>query len=284
MKKEKDIITIYEPNKLLKIGFFRIWGVMFSDFLTSYHLGWRLFVRDFSAKYKQQILGVLWVFIIPIMAVLSFTLMAKAKVLNVEGINAPYPIYSFLSVAIWGLLQAMIVNVTGVINKTGGMIAKINFPKESLLVSPVYIAMIDFILKIILFIFVCLFYRFYVHPLNILYIFTLIPTILFGIGLGLFLTVFGAVIKDVSSFLSYFFQFLMIVTPIMYKKPADSILGKIATYNPLYYLVVVPRDLMLFGQSDDIKPFIYCVIISVVLFFAGWRFYKISISKIIEKV
>lgn len=282
MRKLKHVV--YVPNQFVKMGFTKLLPLMLRDFVSSFSLGWRLFMRDFTSKYKQQVFGILWVVIIPCIAVLSFFLLAEASVLNIGGIDAPYPIYAFLSVAIWGLIQGVISAMSGVINSARSMVIQINFAKEALLISPLFISILDFGIKMLLFILLVVFWDFSLDPFNIIYVLLVIPAILFAAGLGMFFSIVGSIIKDVQNFISFFFQFLLLATPIMYALPEDTLLGRVSLYNPFYYLVVVPRDLILFGHTEYFQPFWYCSVLSLIVFIAGWRFYKIATTRILEKV
>ncbi|MCG8568946.1 MAG: ABC transporter permease [Spirochaetes bacterium] len=277
--------NIYEPNKYIKIGLLKVWFIMFRDLKSAISLGWRLFLRDFRAKYEQQVFGVLWVLFIPLVAVLSFTLLANASIINIGEVEAPYTVYAFLGVTFWGLVQTLITQEAGILKIAGPFVKQINFPREALIISPLLISLLDFVIKLVLFVFICIFYQYFINISHILYIFTIIPAILFSLGIGLFLSIIGAILKDVTNIITYMFQFLLFITPVMYPKPQqDSILGKITEFNPLYYLIAVPRDLILFGKSDSLIPYMYCSAITLFIFLFAWKFYKVSIERIVEKI
>lgn len=276
--------SIYEPNQYSKSNLFRLFTIMIKDLIISAPLGWRLFLRDFSAKYRQQFLGVLWAIIVPIVALIPFVLLARASVLKVDDIGVPYPLYAFLGISLWHVFQGVTVNTSAIVNNAGSMISKINFPRESLLISPLMVSLVDFVIRLLLFILLCLMLGHYASLERLYMLPAVLPALFFGLGMGMFLSIIGAVFKDITTVLSYFFQFVMLATPILYQKPAASLLGKIAEYNPLFYLVAVPRDLIINGRSDMMTSYWYCAAGSVVFFLVGWRFYKVAIARIIEKV
>lgn len=282
--KKKTTVQVYEPNKYIKINIFLSYFTIFSSLMSSFHLGWRIFVRDFKAKYQQQLLGFLWVIIAPAVAVCTYSLLAQASILNIRGITIPYPLYAFLSVSLWGIVQTTVIEEAKVINNAQAFITKINFHREALLYSPLFTSLVDLVIRMVLFILICLFYRYPLQPVNLLYIFFLLPALLFSLGIGMFFSIIGAVLKDVATILTYMFQFLLFITPVMYPLPEGSLLGEISKWNPLYYLIVVPRDLILYGESQYMKYFLYCSLIAGLLFFIGLRFYRVAIARIIEKI
>jgi len=282
MTREKEYI--HEPNKYLKLGFISFWKMLFDDLRRSYNLGWRLFVRDFVSRYKQRVLGVLWVLIIPLVAALSFTLLANSEVLQIQGMDVPYPIYVFVGVTFWNIIQGSIISLSNILNDARSIILQVNFPRVSLLISPFFTVILNFFIQLLFFFFICFFFKFNFPLFNIFYILCLIPAVFIGIGIGMLLAIIGAVIKDIGNIITYLFQFLLLVTPIVYPRPENSTIGDLASLNPLYYLVVVPRDLFLFGSSSEILPYFYFSLLAVALFFIGWRFYTVAVVRITEKV
>ena len=65
----------YRPNKWSEEGSFCLWREMCRDLGSSLELGCRLFIRDFSAKYRQSLLGAAWVVIFPVFTVGVFVLL-----------------------------------------------------------------------------------------------------------------------------------------------------------------------------------------------------------------
>ena len=78
---------------------------MFSDMLTSRGLGYRLFIRDFTAKYKQSLFGFLWVIFLPLFTVAVFVGMNRAGILNIKDTTIPYTVFVLFGITVWSLLQ-----------------------------------------------------------------------------------------------------------------------------------------------------------------------------------
>lgn len=95
----------YMPDKYLKLGV-RVWVKMFQELIKSRDLIWRLFVRDFLAKYKQTVLGVLWAIIMPLLMVGTFVFLSRTGVLNIGKTDVPYPIFVLVGLSIWQLFAA----------------------------------------------------------------------------------------------------------------------------------------------------------------------------------
>jgi lipopolysaccharide transport system permease protein len=96
----------------------------------------------------------------------------------------------------------------------------------------------------------------------------IIPLLLLTFGLGLILSILNAVIRDFGTLLSIGMTFLLFLTPVLYVRPQTGILAVFSIYNPLYYLVSVPRDLVLGGPvtSAGWMGFLLSSILSAILF------------------
>ena len=64
--------TIYRPHQRHELGFFRTWIVMASHIIDARELIWQLFNRDFFASYKKSFIGISWIFISPIVGIISW--------------------------------------------------------------------------------------------------------------------------------------------------------------------------------------------------------------------
>ena len=90
--------NLYAPNRHLKLGI-RIWAEMFQELIRSRELIWRLFLRDFLAKYKQTVLGILWAIIMPLLMVGTFVFLNRAGVINIGKTEIPYPVFALLGLS-----------------------------------------------------------------------------------------------------------------------------------------------------------------------------------------
>lgn len=285
-RQEKDtgIINFYEPNKDLKKGFFGMWNVMFREVGASAGLGWRLFLRDFSAKYRQSSLGYLWTLIIPIITVLTFIFLNKSQVLNIGEIDIPYPLFALFGITIWGIIQETVVGVSLVLDASVGLVRKINFPKLSLVYSPVLIALVNFFIKIVIVIILCIYFGTVPSIYALYFPILLIPIFLLSIGIGFYFSIVGAIFKDVANYLIVIFQILMLVTPVLYSAPQKGFFLTINRYNPFFYLIYTIRDVTFIGEFNYRLGFLISVIVCIVIFLTGWRFYHLATSRIAEKI
>jgi len=278
------IKSYYEPNKDLKKGFWGMWKVMVGDLIRSAGLGWRLFLRDFSAKYRQSSLGYLWTIIIPVVTVLTFIFLNRSQVLNIGDVGIPYPIFALFGVTVWSIIQETVVGISMILNASVGLVRKINFPKISLVYSPVLITLVNFLIKVILVIILCIFYKIIPSICAFYFPLLLLPILLISIGLGFYFAILGAVFKDIGNYLVVLFQILMLITPVLYSVPDVTFFQIINKINPFFYLIYTIRDVVFLGKFNYGLGFSISLFISIIIFFSGWRFYHVATARIVEKV
>ncbi|MCK5011005.1 MAG: hypothetical protein KAS98_11000, partial [Deltaproteobacteria bacterium] len=82
VKESSQQITVYKPNQRHELGFFYTWAVMARNILNSKELIWQLFKRDFFASYKKSFVGISWIFLSPIMGIVSWVFLQQTGMLH----------------------------------------------------------------------------------------------------------------------------------------------------------------------------------------------------------
>ena len=141
--------TIYTPDSSLASPA-KMFREMFRDLALSRGLAWRLAVRDISAQYRQAFLGILWAFILPLANTLAWIFLNSSGVVKIADTALPYPVYVFTGTMIWAIfmdaLNAPLLQTTA----ARTMLAKLNFPREALIVSGIYQTLFNASIKIVL--------------------------------------------------------------------------------------------------------------------------------------
>ena len=78
--------------------------------------------------------------------------------------------------------------------------------------------------------------------------------------------------------------FLMFLTPVLYAKPAKGILASVTNYNPLYYMVSIPREVVLTGGTSEWKGFLISSAIAMIVFLGCLIIFHLTETRIAEKV
>lgn len=260
-------------------------------------LTYQLFRRDLFAFYKQSLLGVFWVVFVPLVTVGTFIVLKGSGVVAVGQIEAPYPVYAAIGIAIWQLFSQGLVAGANSLVAGGEMITRINFSKKSLVIASMGRTLVSFLVVVVLFVILLVYYAFngWTLPFRatlFLVPFTLIPIFLITLGLSFYLALINGVVRDVGTMLSMLLTFLMLLTPVLYERPKIGpdagqlarLLDWITEYNPLNYLVTGPRELLLNGSMSEPAAFWASAACSIALFLVSVVGFHLTETRIAERI
>lgn len=279
-----ETVITYEPDNSLKKGYLSIFSEIFNELKKNRWLTYQLFKRDFFALYKQSFIGIFWAFIVPLVSVGTFILLNRSGVFSIGDISVPYPLYALLGLAFWQLFSTGLIASVNSLVKAGPMIVKINFSKKSLVIASIGQAIISFLVQFIL---VCILFIFYQISPNIKILFLpllVIPAVLLTLGLGFILSLINGIMRDIGNVLALLMTFLMFLTPVLYAKPTTGILARLTNYNLLYYLVSVPRELVLQGTTTEWNGFLIASAISFIIFILCLVTFHLTETRVAEKI
>lgn len=277
-------ITTYEPDNSLKKGYLSIFMEIFNELKKNRWLTYQLFKRDFLAVYKQSFIGSVWALIIPLISVGAFIILSRSGIFSIGNIKAPYPIYALLGMAFWQLFSTGLIASSNSLVAAGTMITKINFSKKSLVIASLGRSIVSFLIQFVL---VALLFVYYgIMPSIAIFLLPLIiiPILLLTLGLGFILSLVNGVVRDVGNVLGVILTFLMFLTPVLYAKPTIGILAQATSYNPLYYLVSAPRDLVLTGTISELSGFFVMSMISIIIFIACLIIFHLTETRVAERI
>ncbi len=273
---------VYKKERTIKMG--ALLKASLSDMYRSRFLARQLAERDIKAQYRQSYLGILWAFVTPLATAAVWIFLNNSGTVRLSDTGVPYPVYAFSGTLIWSIIVASINSPMTSTNAAKGILTKINFPKEALLLSGIYKLLFDSSIKILLLVVFVFVFGVGFHYSLLLLPFAVLAAVLFGSTLGLFLTPLGLLYKDISKIISFGMQFLMYVTPVVYAIPKTGIMKTLMTYNPITPIVLTTRDLVVGFQPEFLNYFIGVLALCVPLLFLGLVIYRIAIPIIVERL
>lgn len=262
----------------------QLWTEMRQDLLDSRDLAWRLMVRDISAQYRQSFLGVFWAFVPPIVAAIGLTLASNAKVLNVGETSLPYPAYVMFSMTLWQTFVEALNGPVQAVIAAKPMLARINFPREAIILSQLGQVGFNFGIKLILIAALFLIFQIPVSWTVIFAPIALIHLIALGTAVGLMLAPIGALYEDVSRGLSLAVSAWLFITPVIFPPPQTGRFATLVQWNPVTPLLVSVRDLATLGMMSQPIAFWIASLVAVGGLLLGWTVYRIAMPFVIERM
>jgi lipopolysaccharide transport system permease protein len=257
---------------------------MWRDLLASRELAWRLMVRDISAQYRQSFLGIVWAFLPPIVMAASFTLANNARVINVGVTDIPYPAYVMFSTALWQTFVEALNGPVQAVTVAKPMLARVNFPREALILAKLGEVFFNFAIKTILIVALFIFFRVSVSWTVILMPVALIHLVLLGTFIGILLAPFGVLYQDVSKGLNLITSFWLFLTPVVYPVPNEGTFGSLVKLNPVTPLLVTTRELATTGVVSEPLGFWVVTGITIIGLLLTWIAFRLAMPFVVERV
>jgi len=211
-------------------------------------------------------------------------LLNSSGVLDVGSTTAPYPAWALLNLTVWQVFAAGLTATTGSIVAGGSMVVKINFPKSALVMASLGNILVETAIRTVMIVLVFAWYGVSPKATAALAPLVLIPVLALTLGMGLVLSLFNALLRDVIHIVTVGVSFLLFVTPVLYADPGQGLLSRWNTINPMAIFVGATRDLVLNGKLEDPVRFLWYSAASIVVFFVSWRFFNLVEPRMVERV
>jgi lipopolysaccharide transport system permease protein len=253
------------------------------DLYGSRFLARQLATRDIKSQYRQSLLGVFWSFAGPLSTALVWIFLNNSGAVGLDDTGVPYALFVFCGTLLWSTLKDSINMPLTATNGAKGIMSKINFPKEALILSGVYKQLFNSLFKFILMVVLLIFYQVVPSWSLLLFPLTFLILILVGVSFGLLITPIGMLYTDVAKAISMFMGFVMYLTPVVYVIPKEGFLKVLMELNPLTPLLEVNRSLLLGMDIAFLNYFMGLFLIMVPVFLIALAIYRVSIPVIVER-
>lgn len=280
---EDNIIT-YQPDNSLKKGYFHIFKEIYDEIVANKWLTYQLFKREFLSIYKQSFIGVFWAIIIPFISAGTFIILNRAGVFSIGDISVPYPLFAIMGLSLWQLFATGLISSSNALVKAGQMITKINFSKKALVFASSGQAIVSFFIQIVLLL--VLFFIYKIPPKIFILLLPLfaVPILLLTLGIGFILSLLNGIFRDIGNVLSVVVTFIMFLTPVLYVKPRIGLLAVLTRFNPMYYLIEMPRKLIFTGEAVHWQGYLISSIFSIVVFIICIIAFHLTETRVAERI
>jgi lipopolysaccharide transport system permease protein len=290
-------MVTYLPDNAVRRGYASLLGDIGVELIDSKFLTAQLFKRDLMAFYKQSLLGVFWIVLVPLITVGTFVMLRGSGIVSAGEIHVPYPIFATLGLAFWQIFAQGIIAGANSLVQSGDMITRINFSKKSLVIASLGRTIVSFLTLVLLSAVLMGYYAWTGHDVQVastawLAPFALLPIFLFTLGASFYLALANGIVRDIGTMLGVVVTFVMLLTPVLYERPlvtgdasaSAKLLDTLTTWNPLYYLVSAPRDLVLDGSIAEPQGFWLAAVASVAFFCVSLIGFHLAETRIAERI
>jgi len=235
--------------------------------------------RDIKLRYRQTLVGPMWIVLEPLLAAGVFTFVF-GKVANMKAPeHVPYYIFSFSGLLGWNLFSGMLTRASGSLVASSHLVAKVYFPRLILPLAAVCGTLVDFGVALAVMA-VLLVVNHIVPGIGLLTLpFWLALILMLGLGIGLCASALMVSYRDVNRFLGVCTTFLMWMSPVAYStsdavKKLPASLQFVYTLNPIAPLLEGLRWSLLGKGLINVGEIIYAALFSCGVLAAGALAFK----------
>lgn len=232
-----------------------------------------LVIKDIKLKYRRSYLGVLWTMLNPLLMMLVLTIvfstLFKRDIPN-------FPVYLLSGRILFEFYsQGTKMGMNAVVGSSA-LIKKVYVPKYIFPLSKVLFAFINLMFSMVALVIVIVVTQMPVSWTILLAPIPLIYLLLFSIGVSFILGSYTVFFRDIEHLYSVALTAWMYFTPLFY--PADIIPQQyqiIFKFNPLYYIIEMFRDVVMYGKIPTLQTNLICLAFSFSTLIVGvYVFYK----------
>jgi lipopolysaccharide transport system permease protein len=260
---------------IIKPGSSRLGVYYFTQLLNYKDLFLELTLRDLKVRYKQTVLGVVWVILQPLLPTLIFTILFGI-ILKLPSDDMPYPLFVFVGLTFWNFFSTSVVSSSGSLTGNEALIKKVFFPRILLPLSLIATNLIDFCISVLFMVVLMVYYKFFPHPLIFVALpLTIILMLLITSGLSFYLSALNVKYRDVKQVIPPIIQILIFLTPVIY--PVSLISGSkqwILALNPLTSAIEINRALLSGSLDYPIIFLLISFVIAIIVFVFGLLYFK----------
>lgn len=217
--------------------------------------------RDFKAKYKRSVLGVLWSLLNPLLTMIVQYLVFS----NLFRFDIPYyPVYLLCGIVIFNYFSEACGMTLASIVGNSNLITKVYVPKYIYPLTRIISSFINLLLALIPLFIVALASGLYPTKAYLLLPFVLVCLAVFCLGLGMLLSAAMVFFRDIQFLWGVISMIWMYLTPIFY--PESILPPNVAVLlkgNPMYYFIQFTRSCMIDGISPEPIVYVQCFLFAV---------------------
>ena len=180
-----------------------------------------LFVkRTYSTRYKQTILGPLWLILNPLITVILYCLVfGRVAGLSTDG--SPQFAFYLASNSIWSYFATCLTLTSTTFTDNSNVFGKVYFPRLTMPVATVLTGLLDLLIQVAMLAVVLIFYAVTGNPVHVGTGLLLIPVVIIqcamlGLGCGIIISSLTTKYRDLAIVVTFGVQLWMYASPVVY--------------------------------------------------------------------
>lgn len=238
--------------------------------------------KNFSAKYKDSVLGILWSVLQPLLIMIILTIIFSTIF---KGSISNYPVYLLSGRCMFSFVTGAVTVSMSAISANKNILLKTSTPKYIFVIGSIISEFINFLITFGLLIVIMIVtdcpFHFAHMPLAII---PIISAIIMVTGLGLIVSILSVYYTDIKHLWSVMVMALMYASAIFY--PMDIIpepYQSIMIQSPVYWLIDQFRCFIFYGTFPSLLNVIDSLLLSAIILVFGIIVYITYEKKVLMK-
>lgn len=257
--------------------------INWNEIADSFDLFYFLTLRDIKIRYKQTILGILWIILQPLISMVVFTIVF-GNFAKIPSDNIPYPIFVFIGLVFWNFFSSTLNSTANSLISNENIIKKVYFPKIMAPISSTFAHLVDLFPTFIILGCLLIFYKVSLtFQIILLTPVLLLMILLFSLGIGMFFAPINAKFRDIRYILPFFIQLGLFATPVIY--PTSMFGGTmriIRIFNPVAEAIEISRSAFFSTKPVDWIILLLSFLFSIISFLIGFYVFRKQESKFVD--
>jgi len=280
-------VRVYESQSALRDPV-KLLIAIFRDLLESRQLALTLAVRDVKAQYRQSVLGLGWMVLPPLFFTVGMTVLQQNNVVKLRGPEGiPFPAYVLVGSSLWQMFMAALNGPISALTAGKGILTRVNFPRETLIVAEMYKILFNVSVQIVLILVTLLWFKITPGVTFFLFPFALIVLLMLGTTFGIFLAPVGLLYKDVSNALPIVGYVWMVLTPVLMSindLAPGGVYATVVRANPVTPVLVTARELLTGLPLTQVDGTLLVFGVTVVALTVGLLYFRVAMPMVIERM
>lgn len=244
-----------------------------------------LTMKNVKLKYRSSWLGILWSFLQPLLNMIVLSVVFGGIFGKHSKYIVCYPVFLFSGRLLFSFFTTSTKQAMTSFRRNQAIIKKVYVPKYMYPLSSIFSNFVTFAISLLCYICVWIFFKvtgisggdgLYITWHALLCFVPMILLLIFSTGVGLILSVLCVYFRDIEYIWDVVTQLLFYMVPILY--PLQNITTEwimvVIKINPLYSMIELFRQCVLYGYMMSWKLLLYATVVSVITLGIGILFFR----------
>lgn len=249
-----------------------------------FRLSSELFVRNITARYRNSLLGYLWLILSPLLMAGGWIFLMRIGNVQMPESGIPYGPYVVLGIFLWQGFSRQVNNALSHLSGFRHLFSKYKFPWEAIVLAGWAEAAVEFTLSMGVLL-VLLKLLGYGSLLGIIYSVPLMASLLLlGSSIGLLIAPLGLLYEDIGQGIGLCLQLMFFLIPIVYPPPVDGVGLLLVEWNPVAVLLVSARETLLTGKVTFFWQSLIAALTSIGITTVAFFFLRLARPHLAERL